>query len=61
MSKKLIYLLSIVLVLSMSGNASADLIAHWPFDESFGTIVHDVIGNVNDGQLDGETDCGCCL
>ena len=55
MSKKLIYLFYFVLVLSISGNASADLTAHWPFDEGSGTIVHDVIGNVNDGQLNGDT------
>ncbi len=54
MSKKLIYLFSFVFLLSMSGNASADLIAHWPFDEGSGIVVHDVIGNVNDGQLDGD-------
>ena len=53
MCKKLIYLVSLVLVLSMAGNASADLIAHWRFDEGSGTTATDTAGN-NDGTLEGD-------
>ncbi len=53
MSKKLIYLVSSVLVLSMSVNASADLIAHWRFDEGSGSTATDIAGN-NDGTLEGD-------
>ena len=53
MSKKLISLL-IALVLSLAGNTSADLIAHWQFDESAGSVAHDASGNGNDGALKGD-------
>ncbi|NQT00461.1 MAG: hypothetical protein HQ580_00405, partial [Planctomycetes bacterium] len=53
MSKKLIYLF-IFLVLCMAGNSSADLIAHWQFDESSGSVAHDASGNGNDGTLKGD-------
>ncbi len=65
MCKKLIYLVSFVLVLSMSINASADLILHWRFDEGSGTIAHDSSGNGHDGTIEGATwtvgDKGPCL
>jgi len=53
MSKKLICLF-IVLVLSIVGNASADLVAHWQFDESSGSVAHDASGNGNNGTLKGD-------
>jgi hypothetical protein len=40
-------------VLSIAGNASADLVAHWTFDEGSGTIAYDVVGG-NDGTLEGD-------
>ena len=43
-----------VLVVSMAGNASADLVAHWRFDEGSGTVAIDSSGNGNDGTLKGD-------
>ncbi len=53
MSKKFIYLF-IIIVLSLAGNTSADLIAHWKFDESSGSVAHDISGNGNNGTLKGD-------
>jgi len=53
-SKKLIYLVCFVLVLSVAGNASTDMIAHWTLDEGSGSISHDKSGNGHDGTI-GET------
>jgi len=53
MCKKLIYLVSFVLVLSTAGNASAELVAYWKFDEGSGTTAVDSSGNGNDGTLEG--------
>ena len=52
MSKKLICLF-ILLVLSVAGNTSADLVAHWLFDESSGSVAHDASGNGNNGNING--------
>ena len=54
MSKNLIYLTPIVLVLSMASIASADLVAHWPFDEGSGDTAYDSSGNGHDGILMGD-------
>jgi hypothetical protein len=65
MSKKLIYLVCFVLVLSVADNASADLILHWTFDEGSGTTVNDSSGNGHVGTIEGATwtvgDKGPCL
>jgi len=53
MSKKLICLF-ILLVLGLAANTSADLIAHWRFDESSGSVARDASGNGNDGTLKGD-------
>jgi len=53
MSKKLIYLVSFVLLLSVAGSASADLVAHWPLDEGSGTTAIDLSGNGHDGTIGG--------
>jgi len=55
MCKKLTYLVSFVLVLSMAGTASAELILHWRFDEGSGNIAHDSSGNGHDGIIEGAT------
>jgi hypothetical protein len=52
MCRKLIYLVSIVLVLSMTGNASAELMAHWRFNEATGDTVEDASGNGNTGTIE---------
>jgi len=54
MSKKLICLACLVLVMSFAGNASADLVAHWRFDESSGTTAADSSGNGLNGTLEGD-------
>jgi hypothetical protein len=53
MSKKLIYLVSFVLVLSLADNSSADLVVHWRFDEGAGTNALDSSGNGYDGEFVG--------
>ena len=53
MCKKLILLVSVVLVLSLVSNASAELVAHWSFDEGSGTTAYDLAGG-NDGTLQGD-------
>jgi len=55
MSKKLIYLVSFVFVLSLAltGTAKADLVGWWRFDEGSGTTAADSSGNGNDGVLEG--------
>ena len=47
MCRKLICLISFVLMLSVAGNASAELVAYWTFDEGSGNIVYDLSGNGN--------------
>jgi len=54
MSKKLICLACLVLVMSITGNASADLVAHWKFDETSGTTAADSSGNGLNGILGGD-------
>ena len=51
MSKKLIYLVCFVLVLSIAGNASAELVGHWRFDEGSGTTAYDMSAYGNEGTL----------
>jgi hypothetical protein len=52
MYRKLICLISFVLVLGMTGNASAELVAYWPLDEGSGTTAVDVVGG-HDGTIGG--------
>jgi len=54
MCKKLIHLISLVLVLSLIGTASANLVGHWKFDETSGTLAADSSGNHYDGTLQGD-------
>jgi hypothetical protein len=65
MSKKLICLACLVLVVSMAGQASAELILHWRFDEGSGDTVNDSSGNGHIGTIKGATwtvgDKGSCL
>jgi len=51
MYKKLICLVTFVSVLAVAGDASADLVGHWPLDEGSGTTITDISGNGNDGTL----------
>jgi hypothetical protein len=56
MSKKLIYLVSFVFVLSLTlmGTARAELLAWWRFDEGSGTQALDSSGYGNDGVVEGD-------
>lgn len=54
MSEKLFFALCLIVALSIGSIASADLVAHWPFDEGSGTVAKDVTGNGNDGTLNGD-------
>ena len=51
MCSRLICLVSSILVLVVAGSASADLVAHWTFDEGSGAVVTDSSGNGNDGTI----------
>jgi len=53
MSKKLICLISIVLVLGLFSNASAELMGHWRFDEGSGGVAFDTSGKGNHGIING--------
>jgi len=52
MYSKLSFLVSFILVLSLAGNASADLMAHWRFNEAAGDTVEDSSGNGNTGTIE---------
>jgi len=59
MYRKLICLISFVLMLSIADNASAELVAYWTFDEGSGDIAYDSSGNGNNGTINGaEWDAG---
>ena len=53
MPEKFTYLL-ILLVLNLAASTSANLVAHWQFDETSGSIAHDASGNGNNGTLKGD-------
>ncbi len=53
MCKKLIYLTCLVLVLSVAGNASAQILVHYKLDETSGAVASDSSGKGNDGTIDG--------
>ncbi len=56
MSKKLIYLVSFVLVLSMAltGTSRAELVGWWRFDDGSGTVAADSSALGNDGTFEGD-------
>jgi len=51
MCRKLIYLVSSILVLSVPSSVFADLVGHWTLDDGSGTTVSDSSGNGNDGTI----------
>jgi len=53
MWRKLAYLIYFVLMLSVTSNASAELVAYWTFDEGSGDIIYDSSGNDNHGTISG--------
>jgi len=54
MCRRLMYLVSLIFVLSLAANASADLILHWRFDDGSGTTAVDTSGNGHNGTLEGD-------
>ncbi len=54
MYRKLIYLVSIVLLLGLVGSVSADLVGWWRLDDGSGTTAIDSSGNGNDGTINGD-------
>ena len=69
MCRRMMYLISLVAVLSITCDALANLVAHWPFDEGSGTVTRDASGNGHDGSFEGSpqwtspgwNDIGWCL
>jgi hypothetical protein len=53
MCKKMIYLISFVLVSGLVSNTSAGLVGYWKLDEGSGTIAYDSSRNENHGTLNG--------
>ncbi len=55
MYRRLIYLVSLVVVLSiaLTNTTEAELVGWWRFDEGSGTIANDSSGNGNDGTFNG--------
>jgi len=54
MCKKLIYLVSFVLVAGLVNSATAELVGHWRLDEGAGDTANDSSGNGNHGTLQGD-------
>ena len=54
MCRKMIYLISSILVLSAPSSVCADLVGHWTLDEGSGNIAQDSTANGNDGTFVGE-------
>jgi len=54
MCRKLICLLTFIIVLGMAGNAPADLVGYWRLDEGSGTTAYDSSGNGHDGIIEGD-------
>lgn len=53
MFKKLIYLTCLILVLSVTGNALAELLVHYKLNETTGAVAFDSSGNGYDGTING--------
>ena len=56
MSRRLIYLISFVLLLSiaLTDTTKAELVGWWRFDEGLGTVTNDSSGYGNDGTFNGD-------
>jgi len=52
MYRKLIYLISFILLLGLVSNVSAELVGQWKLDDGGGTIATDATGNGNNGTLE---------
>jgi len=56
MGKQLFFLISLIGVLCVAGNVSAQLLAYYKFDETAGWTVTDASGNGNDATIEGDND-----
>jgi hypothetical protein len=55
MYKKLIYLTSFVLLISLvDSNTNAELVGYWKFDEGSGNVAYDLSDYTNDGTINGD-------
>ena len=54
MSRELIFLVTLVSVLNVTGNVSAELVSHWKLDDGSGIVARDATTNGNDGALNGD-------
>ena len=52
--RKVFFLVSIILLLSVTGKTSADLVVYWRLDEGSGTTAYDSSGNGYDGEFIGD-------
>ena len=52
MFRKLTYVVSLIVVLGLVSNASAELVGQWKLDDGAGTTALDATGNGNDGTLE---------
>ena len=53
MSRQLVCLISLLLVLNLASNVSAELVAHWKFDDGAGGTATDSVGNAHPGTIGG--------
>ncbi len=53
MCRRVIFLISCVLLMMTPSKVSAELVAYWTFDEASGDTVYDSTGNGNDGTIFG--------
>jgi hypothetical protein len=54
MCRRLTFLIALFLFLYAASNTSADLVAHWEFDDGVGSTAQDSSGNGYDGILNGD-------
>ncbi|MHC4701309.1 MAG: PA14 domain-containing protein [Planctomycetota bacterium] len=53
MCRKFFVLISLILLLSLADNVSADLVARWSLDDGAGAVAADISGNGHDGTIGG--------
>ena len=54
MSKKICFIVSLLAVLAMANNVTAELVAYYSLDEGAGEVVADGSGNGYDGTIEGD-------
>jgi hypothetical protein len=56
MRRKFTFLILFAAILGVTATATADLVAHWTFDDGSGDTVSDMSGNGADGTFTGNPD-----